>query len=236
MSGGPLDPTDPLSQFAAGLAKGTLQWTADTIRKYVSLINAGQLAFIGNPDRIAEVKACRSSPEYQFYRNFLNDKRLRLLALIGLTLRDYQRDPIKAADLHLLRERIKSKYGDEGLHIAQIVQSGILAELIPPVISKPGDSAAAARRIEAFLNLSEHVCLFVQDKDPIDKKVKSIESYLLGTRPPLFVMFARGRARSTLQEIFHILNKHGIPYDHATKELDESLLLILLSHSITDRD
>ncbi len=93
MSGNPLDPNDPVERFAAGLAKGTLQWTADKVSEFLRLISQRQLAFVGKIDLIAEVREHRARPEYQFYVEYLSDKRLRLLALMGLTLRDYQNDP-----------------------------------------------------------------------------------------------------------------------------------------------
>jgi hypothetical protein len=232
VSGNPLDPNDPLGQFAAGLAKGTLQWTADKISEFLRLISEKQLAFVGNPDLISEVKEHRARPEYQFYVEYLKDRRLKLLALMGLTLRDYQSDPLRHDDLQLLRNRIKTKYDEAGLHVAQIVQSGILAELIPPVISSPGDKASAARKIEAFLNDSERLCLFIQDRDQIDHRVTSIQAYLAGSKPPLFVLFARGKAKATLSEIVHILKQRSIPYGFIAKDLDRSLLVIFITNTI----
>ncbi len=134
--------------------------------------------------------------------------------------------------MQLLRSRIKSKYRDAGLHVAQIVQSGILAELIPPVISSPGDKAEAARQIEGFLNDSERLCLFIQDTDPIDRRVTNIEAYLRGSDPPLFVLFARGKAKMTLSQIVHTLKQHSIPYQYIAKDLDKSLLVVFVAARI----
>ncbi len=233
MSDTPLDPNDPLGQLAAGLARGALQWTTDRISALLKQISDRQLAFVGNPDLIAEVKDHRSRPEYLFYIEYLTDRRLRLLALMGLTLRDYQNDPLRQSELKVLRSRIKTKYREAGLHVAQIVQSGILAELIPPVLSSPGDKTDAARRIEAFLNDSERLCLFIQDKDPIDRRVSEIQVYLGGSKPPLFVLFARGKAKATLTEIVHILKQRLIPYGFIAKDLDKSLLVIFITNTIS---
>lgn len=232
MSGGPLDPNDPLSEFAAGLARGSLRWTAERIAEFLRRISNRELAFVGNPDLIAEVKEHKTRPEYRFYLEYLSDQRLRLLALMGLTLRDYQRDALRKDDLHRLRERIKTKHGNSGLHVAQIVQSGILIELLPPVISSPGDKRAAAGKIEAFLNDAERLCLFIQDKDPIDQRVQEIRAYLAGSRPPLFVLFARGKAKDTLTEIAHILHRRRLPYSRVVREVEKSLLVILVADSI----
>jgi hypothetical protein len=100
------------------------------------------------------------------------------------------------------------------------------------VLSSPGDKADAAKKIEAFLNESERLCVFIQDKDPIDKRVAAIEAYLSGSKPPLFVPFARGRAKSTLTEIVHILRQRAIPYSFLAKELDQSLLVIFITKQI----
>ncbi len=235
MSGGsgPIGPPmGPLEEFAAGLARGTLQWTADTIRSYLKLINDGQLAFIGRSDLIAEAKARRKSPEYQFYAGYLQDKRLRLLALMGLALREYESEPLRKDDLQVLRNRILSEYHERGLHVAQIVQSRILAELIPSAVGMPDDKTTAAQRIEAFLQESERLCLFIKDKEPIDSQAAKIHSRLSGRGPPLFVMFARGRAAETCAEIARLVRQRAVPYEVVRKEIEGSLILIFIRNDL----
>lgn len=226
----------PLEEFAAGLARGTLQWTAETVKKYLSLISNGQLAFVGRADLIEEAKARRRSPEYQFYSEYIQDKRLRLLCLMGLALREYESEPLRHDDLQVLRRRIHSRYGEKGLHVAQIVQSRILAELIPSAVSLPEDErTTAAQRIESFLQDSERLCIFIQDKDPIDSQVAKIQGKLAGGGPPLFVMFARGRAEDTCSEIARIVRQRSVPYDIVRKEIQGSLILIFVRSDLSGR-
>lgn len=235
MSGG-VGPLGPLEEFAAGLARGTLQWTAETVHDYLKRISAGQLAFIDRADLIEEAKGRRRSPEYEFYSQYIQDKRLRLLCLMGLALRDYESDPVRQDDLHVLRNRIRAKFGEKGLHVAQVVQSRILAELIPSAVELPDQKVTAAQRTEAFLQDSERLCLFIKEKDGIDPLVTKIHARLSGVGPPLFVMFARGRAvQQSCSEIAHIVRQRGVAYEVVRKEIEGSLMLIFIRSDLLSR-
>jgi len=218
---------DPLRDFAAGLAKGAFDWTADKASYYVALLRNHEIAFIGRIDLIREAQELGKVPELQFYREYLTDGRLRLLAWMGLVLRQYESDPLRQEDLHALRDRIRKKYKEDGLHIAQVVQSRILAEVIPPVLSNERDKAAAAVTIEAFLNESGRFCIFVKDKDHIDTRIEEVRVRLMALRPPLFVLFARGSAKSVCNTVVIGLSQRRVEYDIQSRDVFGSLIVIL---------
>lgn len=192
--GAPPDRT-PLEEFAAGLAEGTIKALGPKVKDLASLLFNRKLAFIGRRDYVREVKEQSQSAEWQFFKDFITDERLSILALMGLTLRDWESDPGRRQDIENLRNRIFRKFGQEGVHIAQVVQSRILSRIIAVAVdSSPTSKRDAARLIETFLNSAFLLCRFVQNDDSSDELATQIRNHLTLQKPPLFVLFARGKA------------------------------------------
>jgi hypothetical protein len=185
---------DPLEEFAAQLAKGKVGPASRTVRDYADLLRGHLLAFIGRRDYIEQVKEDRRSPEWQLYQEYIGDERLSILAQMGLTLREWQNDLARAKDIERLRNRIRFKYGEEGLHIAQVVQSSVLTGVVPTVVESVSSKERAARLVEAFLAGSVSLCRFVQEKDQPGAVARFVTEHITRNRPPLFVLFARGGA------------------------------------------
>jgi hypothetical protein len=227
LSGLPPD-RSPLEEFAAGLARGTFEAVGPGVKEYAALLFNRRLAFVGRRDYIAEVKAQRQSPEWLLFREYIKDSRLSLLAQMGLTLREWESDPARKRDIEALRSRIHSKFGKEGLHIAQVVQSRILTGVVPAVLGAVPTKERAAKLIEAFLAESYRLCRFVQEKDQAPATVRVVGDHLTMNRPPLFVLFARGSAVAVCSRIVKTLMGARHDYTLQVSDLFKSRIVVLV--------
>ncbi|MCI4322934.1 MAG: hypothetical protein L3K03_02760 [Thermoplasmata archaeon] len=226
MSG--LPSRDPLEEFAAGLARGSFEAAGPTVKEYAALPINRRLALIGRRDYILEVKAQRQSAEWLLFREYIRDKRLSILAQMGLTLRDWESDPAHARDIDRLRNGIHQKHGEEGVHIAQVVQSRVLTGVVPAVLGTVSSKERAAGLIEAFLDKSFQLCKFVQEKDSVGALGRAIGDHLTMNRPPLFVLFARGSAITTCSKIVKQLMESRHDYQLQVQDLYGSRIAVLV--------
>jgi hypothetical protein len=192
-----------------------------------------KLAFIGRRDYVEEVRAERRNPECQFYREYLTDKGLRLLAQLGLTLREWENDPARKQDLHELRQRIHKKFGEDGLHIAQVVQSRILTGVIPIAFSTSQDKEQVGRRVEEFLKSSRTLCVFIREEDVVERRVRDVVTRLTASEPPLFVLFGRGSALKTLEAVVVATLNEAPRYRLQAHDLYGSRIVILVRSDLT---
>jgi hypothetical protein len=218
----------PLEEFAAGLARGTLEAAGPTVKDYVTLLSNRRLAFIGRRDYILEVKAQRQSSEWLLYHEYIRDKRLSILAQMGLTLRDWESDPAHKKDIEQLRSRIRSKHTEEGLHIAQVVQSRVLTGVVPAVLGSVPSKERAAKLIEAFLADSFRLCKFIQEKDQPAAIARAVGDHLAVNRPPLFVFFARGKAITRCNSVVKQLMEGRHDYAIQVQDLYGSRIVVLV--------
>jgi hypothetical protein len=227
LSGLPPERT-PLEELAAGLVEGTLNAAGPKVKEYVTLLLNRQLAFIGRRDYILEVKAQRQSPEWLLYHEYIKDRRLSILAQMGLTLREWESDPARKKDIEQLRNRIRAAHQEEGLHIAQVVQSRVLTGLVPAVLGSVASKERAAKLIEAFLADSFRLCRFIQEKDQAAAIARAVGDHLTVNRPPLFVFFARGQAIATCDRVVKQLIKGRHDYSLQVHDLYGSRVVVLI--------
>lgn len=221
-------PRSPIEDFAAGLARGTFEAAAPGVKKYLTLLLNHKLAFIGRRDYILEVKEMRKSPEWLLYRDYLQDKQVSILAQMGLTLRDWESDPARVQDIHNLRNRIHKKFGEEGLHIAQVVQSQILTGVVPVVVSHSTTKERAAQLIEAFLKDSFRLCRFVRTEDQPPAVGRAISDHLVVNRPAIFVLFGRGTALEILNRTVVLVSEGQREYAYQVHDIDKSRIVVFV--------
>src|SRR3989344_1668561 len=104
-----------------GAVKGALEFSEDKIKLFLRKFKDRELAFIEDEQTIKLVKTQREKPEWALYRKYVKDGDLRLQIEMGFSLR--QLEKIGEKNKHQnLRNKLHKKYGEKGLHIAEIVQ------------------------------------------------------------------------------------------------------------------
>ncbi len=224
-----------LSEIVAGITKGSLEWGTEQVRAFAEALTSKQIAFIGSGATVREAKAVSSDPEFRQYKRYITDTPLRTLARLGLLLRRWQDDPLRKRDLTNLRNKIHEKYGDVGLHITQVVQTGILDEVVRETRETSDGTAATTEALEIFLKGSEKFCLFVQGSHAPGSVGTGLINRLRRDAPAISVLFARGtQARRVVAEVVKTIIVNEPRYNVRSREIGGSLIVILIRKDAFD--
>ena len=208
---------------------GTLEWTKDKILNVVARFRNKDLAFVEDPETIELVREQRHSTEWQILSEYLKDKRLRIIAQIGLSLRKLENDRGK---VDKLRIKILKRYGQEGLHIAEAVQNEVLSTFIgvdSPLSKSPAD---LTNQIEKLLNNVDKFIVFVKPGDNLDRRVKEIGTRLMVDVPNTLILYGcRSDARMNVRSIVKKLEKSTSSYAFTISESKIKTIVIATKES-----
>ena len=197
----------PISDMAEGAIKGALDWTVENVKSYVKKLKERKLAFIQEKKTIDIVKEQYTSGESKFYQIYIEDKELLFLVRMGLTLRKLENDPDR---LRNLRDKIYKKYKVIGLHIAELVQIGVLNRYVGILIDELISIENLKEDIEEILrNIEKHV-IFIQADSNISEIVKKATIIVNSHSPPIFILSGIKNASKILKnnlEKFKIILK-----------------------------
>ncbi|MDO8460511.1 MAG: hypothetical protein Q7S74_05345 [Nanoarchaeota archaeon] len=104
---------------------------------------------------------------------------------MGLTLRKLE---VNINKKHNLREKIFSKYGTAGLHIAQFVENGILNRYIGILIGDITSIDDFKNKIEIVLKSIDKHVLFVKGNDSPRFILRSTMSIVAANSPSIFII------------------------------------------------
>lgn len=208
----------------AGMTKGALEWGEDKIRSIVGKFKNKEIAFIEDPETISIVKKQRKSSEWKILDNILKDKKLRILANMGLTLKDLEKDPIATQEL---RNTIHRRYGAEGLHIAEAIQNGIISIFIgieTPITHVPAD---LTRKVENLLNNVEKYIVFIGPDDNVDFRLRQIQTRLLADVPDTLILFGAYKAKRHVKDMAIKIGNDFEDYEISCTENDIKILVVI---------
>lgn len=220
-----------IRDIAEGTTKGILNWTKeftkDQIRSLVSRFRDKDIAFIQDVETIRTVKEQLRSGEWDISSKYVKDKDLRLLIQMGLTLRKLENDK-KLDKLQNLRDKIRSKFGSRGLHIAQFVQVGMLATYLGVVISKIVDKNDLVTQIEEILNNIDKFVVFIQEKDSPDEKIDEVKIKIHANNPATLMLFSKRSAINIIKEVEVELISWLNDYSIANMSRNEGEYIVIL--------
>ncbi|PIV68744.1 MAG: hypothetical protein COS08_06005 [Euryarchaeota archaeon CG01_land_8_20_14_3_00_38_12] len=205
-------------EFIAGVTEGGLHYTQDQIISFAKRILNKDLAFIKDEETIYLVKESRKSEEWKIYQKYVKDERLKLLVLMGKTLRKLESNPEK---LEFLRLKIISKYGTEGLHIAQFVQNGILIKYIGAIVGIKESEIDLSNIIHEILNDVDKFCMFIKTADKPKRKSEELLIRIKAIQPPTMILFSNRSAVKKANEIKSLVEKEIIEMDYMIESIIE---------------
>jgi len=190
-----------------GTVKGLLYWTTEQISEIVYKLNNKSLLFINNKETIGLIKNQRKTPEWDIYNRYLKLKKgddLRVIILMGLALRglEFKGELDKVREL---REKIKSKYDINGLHIAQFIQNDFLGKYFGDIISKTKSIIELKKNIEEILNNLDKYVIFIKDGSSPKKLAEKIKIRIFANLPKTFIISSTGSAIAIAKKIESIL-------------------------------
>ncbi len=218
---------DPIRSAAAGVTDSAIDHAREAVAPLLKKLFNRQLAFIQDPENVKLAKEQRKKPEWQIYQEYVHDRRLRILIQSGMLLRDLEGDPSNAERIKDLRKNIVSKWGQESLHIAEVVQTGLLAEVFDTAVRTSTDKDQASEFIEDTLFEAETYCVFVREGDEPKTKAREIVARLDANRPKFLYILSKGNAKVVLRATAKRVHKQIYGYGWSTKDDKNSLICIL---------
>ena len=190
----------PIEAAAKGATKGLLEWTAERLDEFIRKFIDKDIAFIEDTETVDIAKEQRTKTEWAFFAEYVEDKDLRVLFQMGLTLRALERQNM-VEKLEKLRKKIVNKYDTEGLHFAQVIQNGIFGKYLGSVLERtPTPQNLKVEINNLFKNIDKTIA-FIQPNDDIDKKTNEIVAKILANSPKTFIISSAGTATNTCEEI-----------------------------------
>lgn len=188
---------DPIEDISEGIAKGVvegfLNWGEDFIKKLALKFRDKKLGFIQDEKTIIRVKEQYKSGELSIYKEYVGDKEILFLLQMGLTLRGLEKENEEERRMKL-RTKIFNKYKLKGLHIAQLVENGILNRYLGILIDNIVSVQKFKEDIVSILqNIEKHV-LFVQTKDNERDVIKKTLMITTTHSPMIFILSGIGSA------------------------------------------
>jgi hypothetical protein len=198
---------DPIASATKGAVVGALTWTKEEVAALIAKLRDKNLAFIQNKETIDLVRSERATEEWEILRRHIKEKRLRILAVMGLTLRRLERSADDRDQLQELRKKIHKKYGVDGLQAAELVQRGIVTQLMARFI---GAGVEASDIEAAFATLLRNVgrhAVFVKQEDSIRPLASEIKIKVLANSPDLFIILGHGEVKDKSKRVLEAVLK-----------------------------
>ena len=210
---------DPIESAAKGAVEGALRWTKEEVKTLASRLMDGEIAFVQDEETIDEIREERRSEEYKIFKEHLRDRELRVLAVMGLTLRRMESKPSQQRQLQNLRTKIHKRFGASSLRAAELVQRGIASTLYLTVISESKSPADASHALENLLRSVDMYTVFVQEGDKVGDTTSDLVLRLKANRPRTFIVLGYGRARTKAKSIVkRVMKELPDPYGHESHE------------------
>lgn len=189
---------DPIESASRGAVEGMLNWSSDFIKNIASKFKNRKLAFIQDVKTIEIVKEQYHSGELAIYKEYIEDKEILFLLKMGLTLRRLEKD--KEEDRRKnLRNRIFDKYQVKGLHIAQLVENGILNRYIGILIDGITSIDKFKKDLMDILKNIEKYVLFVKKEDKERDIIKQAITIINSHSSMIFIISGISYAAKTVR-------------------------------------
>jgi hypothetical protein len=194
---------DPIESASKGVTEGFLDWTEEKVKDAVKQFLNRKLAFIKDADNIDLVKSEKHSSEYTLLGQFIpKGGAIEIQVQMGLALREMRGNDFRITDLV---KKLVVKYGDEGLHVAELTETGIITQLLARLTKLYPDPVETAKRLGYFLDHIGELAIFVRAEDfpsTIAKQIMlRIEAYTSHLVIALGSGYAQGVLHKALQKV-----------------------------------
>ncbi|HNX47935.1 MAG TPA: hypothetical protein PLC39_05085 [Methanomassiliicoccales archaeon] len=206
----------------AGITKGLLEHAEEKALAWVERFRNHEIVFVEDSDTIDRVKKQRKSPEWKILSDVLKDKKLRLLAQMGLALRELENDQERTQSL---RNKIHHRYGRDGLHIAEAVQNNIISNFIGLESPNIGEPVDLTIRVENLLNNIEKYIVFIGPEDKEEVLVRRVCIRLDADVPDTLILFGAYKAKRVAISVRGKIEKAFPSY--ATSSIETKIKIII---------
>lgn len=219
---------DPVASAAEGVTKGVLVFSEEKIKGLVKRFLDKDIAFVEDPETIKLVKQQRKTSEYDLFKQYIDDHDLRILFLMGLTLRRLER---KKEQVQSLRDKIVDKYDIKGLHIAQLIQNGFFNTFLANALERTPRIQQLKFEIKSLFDNIGNTVVFVKEFDNVNHTVEEITVKIYANSPRSFMVCGSGSARRKCHQIEKEMKKwirtRAIKYDWEVYESEFKTVFFL---------
>jgi len=184
--------SDPVASVAKGVTKGTLEHIEEKISGWVKKLQNGELGFIEDLDTVERVKSQKQKPGWKVYERYVKDCDLRLQIQMGFCLRDLEQKG-KNEKLHKLRDVILTKYGPNGLTVAELTQRGLLDRYVALLVTKTEDEKSLQKGIEEVLNDASKYVFPIKSQEDVEFTSRIIIARINGASPRAIILLSKGK-------------------------------------------
>ncbi len=191
--------SDPIESITKGATKAVLEFGWDNIKLLIKKFLSKDLAFIGNQETIDIARSLRKKGEYEFFCRHVEDKDLRILFQMGLTLREYEK---KKKNMNDLKSKIKNKYSRKGKYIAYFVQNCLFSKFVGIMLERTETTQQLSTELLDFFNNIEQRAIYVQNDDIPLPVSEEIVVKIQSNSPDIFVVSSIGKsAKNVCKEV-----------------------------------
>ena len=197
---------NPLSDIAEGATNSVIKNSIGGIKSLALKFINNQLLFIGDAETIKNVREQLKTNEELFYKIYIENKEKRNLILMGLAIRKMDKTAQYQKRTNL-QNKIFDKFKKEGLHLASLVQNGILSRYINILLENIESPEILKESIDDFLdNIENYVC-FIKNEHSIEEIVGIVKTKIISHSPEVFIISGMGRAKEKARESYTQLSK-----------------------------
>ncbi len=203
---------DHLASIAKGTTEGALNWSKEQIKELVYKLKNREIGFLENVERIQLVNGQRHSPEGDLSLKYVKNKEHRTLASLGLAMRKIEKT--NPSELDIYKAKISSKFGKDGLHVAEFFQHGLFSRYIGVMVSLLNSVADMEKGVEEILSNIEKYVVFITSGDNVDNKSGDIIVRLQANQPTSLIIAGLGTAKNKANDIaINVSNRMQETYD-----------------------
>ncbi len=185
------DQKEIIEATAKGVTGAIIEKVPQKIEELIRKFKHKELLFIEDEDTVNVVIEQRKKPEFSLYKLYTKDTDLLLQMEMGFSLRRLDRDG-KVDKLQRLRAFIKTKYGEVGLHIAQLVQGGAFLHYLIILFGSSGSQKELEEAILTILNDIEKYVVFVQAYSDVNLAADSLVTRINSNLPRAVIICSYG--------------------------------------------
>lgn len=203
--------SDPVESASKGATEGLLEWTEEKVKQLVRRFKDRKIAFVQDAETIEIAKEQRQTSEWELFQTCVDDQRLHILFQMGLTLRRLEKDQKQRDDL---RGKIHSKYGAEGLHIAQFVQNGFFPKYYGNLLTRtPTTPDELKCEITDFFKNIEITNSYIQNTDSVEKEAATIVTRIQSHSPKTYIISGSRTATNKCKKVKDIVMRRILGYE-----------------------
>lgn len=218
---------NPLSDIAEGATNSIIKNSIEGIKSLALKFINKELLFIGETETIKNVREQLNTNEELFYRNYIEDKKKRNLILMGLAIRKMDKT-FQIQKRNNLQNKMFNRFKKEGLHLASLVQNGILSRYINILLENIESPEVLKEAVNKFLdNIENHVC-FIRNEHSIAEIAEIIKTKIISHSPEIFIISGMGGAKEKAEESYKELSEFiSKDYSCELNSTDKRILIFL---------